>query len=131
MNTPTLVRTEAITKLSETVDNVKSIAQQALELAQNAGTGGSDEVYDAADEVQEADEAVVENLLNYDEYDFINSISNNLRCFIVNSCKARKYQDGTMRFFLTITTKAFPAVSSSHYGLNGLARYAHLRSFRH
>ena len=83
MSNPTLVRTEAITKLSETVDNVKSIAQQALELAQNAGTGGSDEVYDAADEVQEADEEVVENLLNYDEYNFINSINNNLRCFIV------------------------------------------------
>ena len=110
MSDPTLFRTEVITKLSETVDNVKSIAQQALELAQNAGTGGSDEVYDAADEVQEADEEVVENLLNYDEYDF-STVLNNTSVFIVNSCKARKYQDGTMRFFLTITTKAFPAIA--------------------
>ena len=111
MTDPTLVRTEVITKLSETVDNVKSIAQQALELAQSGGgTGGSDEVYDAADEVREAEEEVVENLLNYDEYDF-STVLNNTSVFIVNSCKARKYQDGTMRFFLTITTKSFPAIA--------------------
>ena len=127
MNTPTLFRTEAITKLGQSVEgiesditaletsvsNVKSIAEQALELAQNGGGGGSgggsDEAYEAADEVQEADEQVVENLLNYDEYDYTD-LAENQSVFKVNSCKVRKYHDNSVRFFLTITTKTFPAI---------------------
>ena len=124
MNAPTLFRTEAITKLGQSVEgiesditaletsiaSVRSIAEQALEIAQNAGSS-SDEVYEAADEVQEADEEVVENLLNYDQYDFSRYTKNDTTTyFTVNSCKARKYKDGTMRFFLTITTKGFPAL---------------------
>ena len=120
---PTLFRTEAITKLGQSVEgiesditeletsisNVRSIAEQALELAQNNGTSSSDEVYDAADEVQEADDEVVENLLNYDEYDFT-SVLNNSDVFNVSTCKARQYKDGSYRFFITITTKTFPAL---------------------
>ena len=105
-NIPTLFRTEALVKLSETVEAVKSIAEKALELAQNSG--GTD-AYDAADDVEEADDEVVENLLNYDEYDF-SSLQAETTYFTMNSCKARKYKDGTMRFFLTITTKSFPAL---------------------
>ena len=126
---PTLFRTEAITKLGQSVEgiesditeletsisNVRSIAEQALELAQNNGTSSSDEVYDAADEVQEADDEVVENLLNYDEYDFT-SVLNNSDVFIVNSCKARQYKDGSYRFFITITTKTFPATKIQSLG---------------
>ena len=133
-SSPTLFRTEAITKLGEAVDgiqmdiraletdisSVRSIAEQALELAQS---GGSDEAYDAADEVQEADDEVVENLLNYDQYNF-SSLQATTTYFNMNSCKARKYKDGTMRFFLTITTKSFPALGIA----NGLTSEAIISS---
>ena len=134
-SSPTLFRTEAITKLGEAVDgiemditaletdvsSVRSIAEQALELAQSGG--GSDEAYDAADEVQEADDEVVENLLNYDQYNF-SSLQATTTYFNMNSCKARKYKDGTMRFFLTITTKSFPALGIA----NGLTSEAIISS---
>ena len=138
MSDPTLFRTEVITKLTQTVDDVKSIAEQALELAQNGGggtgggggTSGTDEAYDAADEVREADDEVVQNLLNYDEYNFMETIQNSeLTYFKVNTCKARKYQNGLMRFFLTITTKTFPAVGVSQgIAVETLVRNTYLSS---
>ena len=95
-------RQEAITNLAKVAKYAASTADQAMQLLQSGG-GNSE-----PDDVEPADSEVVENLLNYDEYDF-SDCSATTTYFSISSCSARKYKDGTMRFFCTITTKTFPA----------------------
>ena len=96
-------RQEAITNLAKVAKYAASTADQAMQLLQSGG-GNSE-----PDDVEPADSEVVENLLNYDEYDFSECYASDTTYFSISSCSARKYKDGTMRFFCTITTKTFPA----------------------